>query len=221
PFQLQEQKVVKVCLYMALDEIPKEFVSDFTVYFLRDAKERVAEPSDLSEANEVLPKVIKFGLLTDDTLLMLKNAISQKEQPVEYCNIQMRSEIQMSRQKFLSVTQQTTQQTEGNIKLEMPTINLDREVSALATVPEVVEALESYAMTWQKLISTALEEQLKKVPQGDGPLAEINLWRERNDTLSALTEQTKLPEVQKVLAILQEAESEHTGDLQIVLRDLR
>ncbi|XP_074463065.1 dynein axonemal heavy chain 10 [Larus michahellis] len=259
--QLQEQKVVKVCLYMALDEIPKEFVSDFTVYFLRDAKERVAEPSDLSEANEVLPKVIKFGLLTDDTLLMLKNAISQalspavsysqqqieetsfhpdsentdsekrnllttelaekKEQPVEYCNIQMRSEIQMSRQKFLSVTQQTTQQTEGNIKLEMPTINLDREVSALATVPEVVEALESYAMTWQKLISTALEEQLKKVPQGDGPLAEINLWRERNDTLSALTEQTKLPEVQKVLAILQEAESEHTGDLQIVLRDLR
>ncbi|NXN47775.1 DYH10 protein, partial [Rhinoptilus africanus] len=107
------------------------------------------------------------------------------------------------------------------IKLEMPTINLDREVTALATVPEVVEALESYAMTWQKLISTTLEEQLKKVPQGDGPLAEVNLWRERNDTLRALTEQTKLPEVQKVLEILQEAESEHTGDLQIVLRDLR
>ncbi|NWU57206.1 DYH10 protein, partial [Dromas ardeola] len=107
------------------------------------------------------------------------------------------------------------------IKLEMPTINLDREVTALATVPEVVEALESYAMTWQKLISTALEEQLKKVPQGYGPLAEVNLWRERNATLSALTEQTKLPEVQKVLEILQEAESEHTGDLQIVLRDLR
>ncbi|NXV45365.1 DYH10 protein, partial [Uria aalge] len=107
------------------------------------------------------------------------------------------------------------------IKLEMPTINLDREVTALATVPEVVETLESYAMTWQKLISTALEEQLKKVPQGDGPLAEVNLWRERNDTLSALAEQTKLPEVQKVLAILQEAESEHAGDLQIVLRDLR
>lgn len=47
----------------------------------------------------------------------------------------------------------------------MPTINLDGEVTVLATVPEVVEALESCAMTWQKLISTALEEQLKKVPQ--------------------------------------------------------
>ncbi|NXE72085.1 DYH10 protein, partial [Cochlearius cochlearius] len=107
------------------------------------------------------------------------------------------------------------------IKLEMPTINLDGEVTVLAAVPEVVEALENCAMTWQKLISTALEEQLKKVPQGDGPLAEIDLWRERNDKLSALTEQTKLPDVQKVLEILQEAESECTGDLQIVLSDLR
>ncbi|NWH46057.1 DYH10 protein, partial [Fregata magnificens] len=210
PFQLQEQKVDKVCFYAALDEIPEEFLSDFTVYFLRDTKERVTEPNDLTEANEVLPKVIKFGVLTDDTLLMLKNAISQKEQPVEYCNIQMRNEMQMNRRKFLSVTQQTIQQTEGEyIKLEMPTINLDGEVTVLATVPEVVEALERYAMTWPKLISTALEEQLKKVPQDSGPLAEVDLWRERNDTLSALTEQTKLPDVQKVLAILQEAESEH------------
>ncbi|NXV97678.1 DYH10 protein, partial [Calonectris borealis] len=107
------------------------------------------------------------------------------------------------------------------IKLEMPTINLDGEVTVLATVPEVVEALESCAMTWQKLISTALEKQLKKVPQGNGPLAEVDLWRERNDTLSALTEQTKLPDVQKVLEILQEAESKHIGDLQIVFSDLR
>ncbi|NXF47620.1 DYH10 protein, partial [Oceanites oceanicus] len=106
-------------------------------------------------------------------------------------------------------------------KLEIPAINLDREVTVLATVPEVVEALESCAMAWQKLISTALEEQLKKVPQGNGPLAEVDFWRERNDTLGALTEQTKLPDVQKVLEILQEAESVHIGDLQIVLSDLR
>ncbi|KFO71450.1 Dynein heavy chain 10, axonemal, partial [Cuculus canorus] len=107
------------------------------------------------------------------------------------------------------------------INLEMPTINLEGEVTVLAAVPEVVKALESSAMTWQKSISTALEEQLKKVPQGNGPLAEVDLWCEINDTLSVLTEQTKLPEVQKVLKILQEAESEHIGGLQIVLSDLR
>lgn len=57
--------------------------------------------------------------------------------------------------------------------------------------------------------------------QGNGPLAEVDFWRERNDALSALTEQTKLPEVQKVLEILQEAQSEHIGALQVVLSDLR
>ncbi|NXT69782.1 DYH10 protein, partial [Chaetops frenatus] len=107
------------------------------------------------------------------------------------------------------------------LKLEMPTVDLDGEVTVLATVPEVVQSLKSCAVTWQKLISRVLEEQLKKVPQGNGPFAEIDLWRERNATLSALTEQIKLPEVQKVLKILQEAESKFTGDLHIVLSDLR
>ncbi|NWT09443.1 DYH10 protein, partial [Vireo altiloquus] len=107
------------------------------------------------------------------------------------------------------------------LKLEMPTVNLDREVTVLATVPGVVQSLKSCAETWQKLISQVLKEQLKKVPQDNGPLAEIDLWREKNANLSALTEQIKLPEVQKVLEILQEAESEFTGDLQIVLSDLK
>ncbi|NXH96343.1 DYH10 protein, partial [Pachycephala philippinensis] len=106
------------------------------------------------------------------------------------------------------------------LKLEMPTINLDREVTVLATVTGVVQSLKNCALTWKKLISRVLEEQLKKVPQGHGPLAEIDLWREKNATLRALTEQIKLPEVQKVLEILQEADSEFTGDLQIVLSDL-
>ncbi|NXU60346.1 DYH10 protein, partial [Horornis vulcanius] len=107
------------------------------------------------------------------------------------------------------------------LKLEMPTVNLDREVTVLATVPVVIQSLKRCAVTWQKLISRVLEEQLKKVPQGHGPLAEIDLWREKNATLSALTEQIKLPEVQKVLEILRKAESKFTGDFQIVLNDLK
>ncbi|NXI79191.1 DYH10 protein, partial [Rhipidura dahli] len=107
------------------------------------------------------------------------------------------------------------------LKLEMPTVNLDGEVTVLATVQGVVQSLKSCAVTWQKLISRVLQEQLKKVPQGNGPLAEIDLWREKNATLSALTEQIKLPEVQKILKILQEAEPEFTGDLQMILSDLK
>jgi len=37
-FQLTEQKTDKVYFYVALDEIPEEFVSDATVYFLRNTE---------------------------------------------------------------------------------------------------------------------------------------------------------------------------------------
>uniref|UniRef100_A0A8B9GGE7 Dynein heavy chain tail domain-containing protein n=1 Tax=Amazona collaria TaxID=241587 RepID=A0A8B9GGE7_9PSIT len=139
----------------------------------------------------------------------------KKDQAMEYYKTQMRSKIQMDEQ-------QTAQQIAGeSIKLEMPTVNLTREVTVLAAIPEVVRSLESCAVTWQKLLSAALEAQLEKVPQGNGPLAEVDFWRERNDNLRALVEQTKLPEMQKALQVLHEAESEHIGDLQIVLSDLR
>ncbi|XP_027593384.2 dynein heavy chain 10, axonemal isoform X1 [Pipra filicauda] len=245
--QLQEQKVDKVCFYVALDEIPEGFVSDFTVYFLKDTKEKVAEPKDLTEANEILPQVIKSGILTDDTALMLKDAISQVfspalshgQQQTKETTFHSDSENTDSEEMNLpesdlaekkeqpvensdtSVRNETIRQRKGDIELEMPTVNLDGEVPVLASDSSVVQSLESCAMTWQKLISTVLKEQLKKVPQGDGALAEIDLWREKNAALSDLAEQTKLPEVQKVLEILQEAESECVGDLQIVLSDLR
>ncbi|XP_009082982.1 PREDICTED: dynein heavy chain 10, axonemal, partial [Acanthisitta chloris] len=163
------------------------------------------------------------GESTDSEKMALSETelAKKEEQPVEYSTDSMRNGTQMNRQKFISIPQHTAPQTEEDDHLVMPAINLDGEVSALARVPEVVQTLESCALTWQELISTVLEEQLQKVPQGNGPLAEVNFWQEKSATLSALTEQTKLPEVQKVLEILQEAESKHVGDLQIVLSDLQ
>ena len=36
------------------------------------------------------------------------------------------------------------------------------------------------------LFQVALDQQLKKKPQGSGPLAEIDFWRERNAILTSL-----------------------------------
>lgn len=47
----------------------------------------------------------------------------------------------------------------------------------------------------------ALDEQLKKKPNGNGPLPEIELWQERFASLSALVEQLKLRTAVKILAI--------------------
>ena len=49
--------------------------------------------------------------------------------------------------------------------------------------PELVETLETLVNGWEKQVASALEVQLKKTPQGNGPLAEIDFWRERNANL--------------------------------------
>lgn len=56
--------------------------------------------------------------------------------------------------------------------------------------------------------------------QGNGPLAEIDLWRERNATLSALTEQLKLPTVQKALEVLRAADAGILDNLDIIIAEL-
>lgn len=56
--------------------------------------------------------------------------------------------------------------------------------------------------------------------QGNGPLAEIEFWRERNATLSALHEQTKLPMVRKVVDVIREADSMIVANLQPVFTEL-
>lgn len=56
--------------------------------------------------------------------------------------------------------------------------------------------------------------------QGNGPLAEIEFWRERNATLSALHEQTKLPIVRRVLDVIKESDSMLAANLQPVLTEL-
>ena len=56
----------------------------------------------------------------------------------------------------------------------------------------VVTQVEEICRGWYQQISLALETQQKKSPMGNGPLAEIDYWRERNAALSALYEQIKV-----------------------------
>ncbi|XP_036076372.1 dynein heavy chain 10, axonemal isoform X2 [Rousettus aegyptiacus] len=138
-----------------------------------------------------------------------------------YHSIQLiRDEFLMNIQKFANSIQRTMQQLEGEIKLEMPSISVEGKVSDLAADPDTVGILEQCVINWLDQISAAIESQLRKTPQGNGPLAEIEFWRERNATLSALHEQTKLPIVRKVLDVIKEADSMLVANLQPVLTEL-
>lgn len=98
--------------------------------------------------------------------------------------------------------QRTIAQIEGEVKLVIPDVSLSEDPAVLAMDADVVVCLEAAMEDWGRLISATVDEQLKKAPQGKGPLAEIDFWKERNAGLSSLYEQLKLPSVQKILAIL-------------------
>ncbi|XP_044296574.1 dynein axonemal heavy chain 10 isoform X1 [Varanus komodoensis] len=250
--KIVKQEVYNMYYHMAMDDIPEDFMESETVFFLRDTSETIFEPNDLIEANDVLPDVLEYGMLSSNTLLMLKQlfalvflpAMCHNQYNADYPELEtsegdnpqpsvkmkklvaldsfqtMRNEFLMNMQKFLSHIQRTIQQIEGEIKLAMPTICLEGDVNDLANDRDVVETLETQVNNWIMLISSVDEGLLRKVPQGNSPLAEIDLWRERNAALSALTEQIKLPLFKKVLQVLDTANIGIVENLQIVLNEL-
>ena len=120
----------------------------------------------------------------------------------------LRDEFLISMQKFASSINRTIQQIEGEVRLEVPEMELSDNVEETVANTELMDQIREICSEWTKLIRSALEVQIKKVPQGKGPLAEIDFWRERNAALSALVEQLKIPTVAKMLEAYSHLESD-------------
>uniref|UniRef100_UPI000FC45FB7 Dynein axonemal heavy chain 10 n=1 Tax=Bos taurus TaxID=9913 RepID=UPI000FC45FB7 len=217
---ISEATDMKEAMEIMPETLEYGIINSHVLAFLRDVISQVFLPA-LSFSQH---KDANLGLTSGEVLDSFDYDIDLPSMPgeaIEYHSIQLiRDEFLMNIQKFASSIQRTMQQLEGEIKLEMPSISVEGEVSDLAADPETVEILEQCVINWLNQISTALEGQMKKTPQGNGPLAEIEFWRERNATLSALHEQTKLPIVRKVLDVMKESDSLLVANLQPVLTEL-
>ena len=120
----------------------------------------------------------------------------------------LRDEFLISMQKFASSITRTIQQIEGEVRLEIPDLELSDNIEEVVANVELMDQIREICHEWTRLVRTALEVQTKKVPQGKGPLAEIDFWRERNAALSALVEQLKIPMVAKMLEAYSHLESD-------------
>ncbi|XP_043967273.1 dynein axonemal heavy chain 10 [Gambusia affinis] len=118
--------------------------------------------------------------------------------------LMLRDELLNRTHKFLGVVNSTLLrlQIEDEVTLQIPEIDLDKEVDVLLSIPEMLEALERCVMNWQTQITFVIEEQLNKKPQGPGPMAEIDLWQERSSVFNALSEQLKQPVAEKIFEVL-------------------
>ncbi|XP_052412947.1 dynein axonemal heavy chain 10 [Carassius gibelio] len=245
PPNIEVQVVYHVELHVDVNNIPQRFEKYNVLYFLRNTSETITEPADINEANNLMPKLIEFGMMNDHPLMMLGGLFNhvyipllsvyqlrltdggyhgvagsqesdavcettgdEKQQPAESRGaFEVRDDLLHSTHKFLQVINQTLQQLEGEFKLHIPDMDLEGGVEMLLSNPGMVEKLEQCVMNWHTQITIVIEEQKRKKPQGPGPLAEIEFWRERVAVFSSLSEQLNLQVVKKILDVMTRADS--------------
>lgn len=118
--------------------------------------------------------------------------IPQAPQDAPKVGDNLRNEFRANLHKFESQVAHATQQVKG-VHLSVPNINIDDP--DIGNDFEAVSLLEGAMEEWSRLIATVVEaENLKRV-KGKGPMAEIEFWRRRNASLSALYEQINMPKV--------------------------
>ena len=130
---------------------------------------------------------------------------AQAQQVDSTMKLFLRDELVTNVEKFASHLEVVIKQVEGEVKLEIPNIVIAEEPAVVAKQPPIVAQLEVAMEGWSRVISNTVETILKKTPRGSGPLAEIDFWKERNSALGALSEQLKLPQIQKILEVLKAA----------------
>ncbi|TPX63919.1 hypothetical protein SpCBS45565_g06282 [Spizellomyces sp. 'palustris'] len=136
----------------------------------------------------------------------------------------LRTELVVSIQKFASQISHTAQQVSSETRLKIPEeLNVLQGLSDLNEAvrnTSLVKSLETLAEEWIDTVTNVLAKEAKKTPVGNGPLAEIEFWRDRNASLSTLYEQLNLPIVHSIVQILTKAQSPVSSSLEFQLGEL-
>lgn len=129
------------------------------------------------------------------------------------------SALLLALQKFSSHISHTVQQVAGDVRISFPEMDLSNPDSLMKD-EDALKVLDEVAYDWTKIIANVIEKELKKVPQGQGPMAEIEFWRERNANLCTLHEQLSLPAAKTIVKIVSDAETVNHGPLGTQLAEL-
>lgn len=206
-------------------------------FFVHEMDQPVPMPASLEEAEETLGSVFEFGIFDAPPLTSLEEVlcnvytmllsynshknesyegmseadiIAQQKALEQRNKLFVRDDFLISLQKFGLTINQTIKQIEGDIKLDISqeVLGLNEPAKAYSKDRGLVIRLEEILHKWEMTVASAVEQVLRRTAQGNGPLGEVDFWRARNATLSALYEQLNLPVVKKVVDILSEAQSD-------------
>ena len=123
-----------------------------------------------------------------------------------------KNEFMTSVQRFTSQISHVQQQLRGDISLEIPELSA-QDISRASEDSDVLQILEGALEEWTQVVSKAIKD-LPKFPLGEGPLDEVDFWRDRNARLSILFEQLSRPTVKRMIdAVFASSEDLNLGSL--------
>lgn len=200
------------------------------------------------DAAEVMPAHLEFGYLSNQALLMLEQVLQdiylpllsstdisffkdddaektmdESRQETNTRFNELKNELLITLQRFTSHISHTVQQVAGETRLQIPEelteLNI-LEPEQVAADHNIIAKLELLAGEWIETVAGALGKEQKKVPVGNGPLAEIDFWKDRSSSLSTLYEQLNLPIVHKIVQTLSLAKASSFISLEFQLSEL-
>ena len=226
-------------MFMGLEELSPETTDRPTVYFIKSVDGEVPKVSDADRAHGTLNKHFEFGYLSGDIFFGIANLMHQVYAPVvargtiaEESSVAsvgsqggqqghgegsgavdetLRHELSSSLNKFEQQLRHVVQTSKGDVRLTLPAITMTTPEAA-ANDPIIQEEIERALEDWTTVISAANEAEHQKVNRVKGtPLQEIDFWRERAASLSALYEQIMTPKVQQMLQVMKITDSSQLG----------
>ncbi|KAJ1332384.1 hypothetical protein BSLG_008688 [Batrachochytrium salamandrivorans] len=223
-------------LHVATSRLPDRIAEVNSIYFLRNTNGPIPIPTSpsghaLIMLERVLNEVYLPMISSADFSTPLSETADEREDTLERARsglghekyAEIKSELLVTVQRFTSQIAHTLQQVTGETRLEIPNelaeLN-EMEIRQAATEPEMVHSLEVLAEEWIEIVSGSLAKEFKKSPIGNGPLAEIEFWRDRSASLSTLYEQLNLPAVHKIEQILNAAQVSCLSSLEFQLSEL-
>ncbi|KAJ3224095.1 Dynein heavy chain 10, axonemal [Clydaea vesicula] len=237
-------KEEKFVLNMCLQKLPEKFGEVNSVYFVKNLSGAIPVPKSPLEAEMGLAKWLDIGYFSGQALIMLEQAMNEVYIPL-LCNMDseekqneeseaeakektvkkqndVKSDFAVCMQKFASQISHTSQQIAGETRLKIPdeVLNLQLNQNSDTKDPQMIKTLEGLAEEWIITIVGALNKEAKKSPVGNGPLAEIEFWRDRNAFLSSLHEQLNLPIVHTIVQTLNKYQVPCSATLEFQLKEL-
>lgn len=211
----QIETIEKFTLFMSLDKMTMEMNELTTVFFIRCTDGEVPKISDC-ENPSALNEHFEFSIFTGDVLYGIANIMQQVYYPVVQkgqvelakpnvaVDDTLRHELGSNVAKFEQHLRHVVHQSHGDARLFIPNLsNPIHSPEAAARDLDIVGEIESALEDWTAVISREVEAELHKVGKRNRtPLGEIEFWRERNASLSALYEQINTHKVQQMLQVM-------------------